>query len=95
MLISKRIIPIAPLIPVVAACAWLTLRERAMLGDTGASLIGGMIGVLLVTSLSAAGVGLALAVLVAISLYGEFRSISAAIERVPLLDRLDSLGRVN
>jgi UDP-GlcNAc:undecaprenyl-phosphate/decaprenyl-phosphate GlcNAc-1-phosphate transferase len=87
--------PIAPLIPVVAGCAWLTLRERAMLGDTGASLIGGMIGVLLVTTLSPLGIGLALAVLVAISLYGEFRSISAAIERVPLLDRLDSLGRVN
>ena len=89
------LVPIAPLVPVVAICAWLTLSERAMLGDTGASLIGGMIGVLLVTALSPLGIGLALAVLVGISLYGEFRSISAAIERVPLLDRLDSLGRVN
>jgi UDP-N-acetylmuramyl pentapeptide phosphotransferase/UDP-N-acetylglucosamine-1-phosphate transferase len=87
--------PIAPLLPVVAVCAWLTLSERAMLGDTGASLIGGMIGVLLVTALSAVGVALALVGLIAISLYGEFRSISAAIERVPLLYRLDSLGRVN
>jgi UDP-N-acetylmuramyl pentapeptide phosphotransferase/UDP-N-acetylglucosamine-1-phosphate transferase len=66
-----------------------------MLGDTGASLIGGMIGVLLVTTLSPLGVALALAVLASISLYGEFRSISAAIGRVPLLERLDSLGRVN
>jgi hypothetical protein len=87
--------PVAVLIPAVGICAWLTLRERAMWGDTGASLIGGMIGVLLVTTLSPAGIALALAALVAISLYGEFRSISAAIERVPLLDRLDSLGRVN
>ncbi|HEY6637251.1 MAG TPA: hypothetical protein VIZ61_06165 [Solirubrobacterales bacterium] len=87
--------PIAALIPVVAACSWLTLRERAMLGDTGASLIGGMIGVLLVTTLSPLGIALALATLIAISLYGEFRSITAAIERVPLLDRLDSLGRAN
>ena len=87
--------PIASLVPVVAICAWLTLSERAMLGDTGASLIGGMIGVLLVTTLSAAGIVLALAGLIAISLYGEFRSISTAIERVPLLYRLDSLGRVN
>jgi UDP-GlcNAc:undecaprenyl-phosphate/decaprenyl-phosphate GlcNAc-1-phosphate transferase len=87
--------PIAALLPAVAACAWLTLRERAMLGDTGASLIGGMIGVLLVTTLSAPGIALALACLIAISLYGEFRSISAAIERVPLFHRLDSLGRVN
>jgi len=90
-----RLAPIAPLLPVVAICAWLTLSERAMLGDTGASLIGGMIGVLLVTTLSPPGIALALAGLIAISVYGEFRSISAAIERVPLLDRLDSLGRVN
>jgi UDP-GlcNAc:undecaprenyl-phosphate/decaprenyl-phosphate GlcNAc-1-phosphate transferase len=87
--------PIAPLLPAVAVCAWFTLRERAMLGDTGASLIGGMIGVLLVTALSPLGIGLALAALIAISLYGEFRSLSRAIERVPLLYRLDSLGRVN
>ena len=87
--------PIAPLIPVVALCAWLTLSERAMLGDTGASMIGGMTGVLLVTTLSALGTGLALAGLIAIALYGEFRSISAVIERVPPLQRLDSLGRVN
>jgi UDP-GlcNAc:undecaprenyl-phosphate/decaprenyl-phosphate GlcNAc-1-phosphate transferase len=87
--------PVATLVPAVALCSWLTLSERAMLGDTGASLIGGMIGVLLVTTLSAAGIVIALAGLIAISLYGEFRSISAAIERVPLLYRLDSLGRVN
>ncbi|HEX3293285.1 MAG TPA: hypothetical protein VHR38_06060 [Solirubrobacterales bacterium] len=87
--------PIAPLLPAVALCAWLTLSERAMLGDTGSSLIGGMIGVLLVTVLSPIGTALALAALIVISLYGEFRSISAAIERVPPLQRLDSLGRVN
>jgi UDP-GlcNAc:undecaprenyl-phosphate GlcNAc-1-phosphate transferase len=87
--------PVAAVVPAAAACAWLTLSERAMLGDTGASLIGGTIGVLLVTTLSVAGIAVALAGLIAISLYGEFRSISAAIERVPLLQRLDSLGRAN
>jgi UDP-GlcNAc:undecaprenyl-phosphate/decaprenyl-phosphate GlcNAc-1-phosphate transferase len=87
--------PIASLIPAVAVCSFLTLRERAMLGDVGASLIGGMIGVLLATTLSGLGLALALAGLIVISLYGEFRSISAAVERVPLLQRLDSLGRVN
>jgi UDP-GlcNAc:undecaprenyl-phosphate GlcNAc-1-phosphate transferase len=87
--------PVAVLLPAVALCAWLTLSERAMLGDTGASLIGGMIGVLAVTALSPLGVALSLAGLIAISLYGEFRSLSEAIDRVPLLHRLDSLGRVN
>jgi UDP-GlcNAc:undecaprenyl-phosphate GlcNAc-1-phosphate transferase len=85
--------PIVQLIAPVALCAWLTLRERAMLGDTGASLIGGMIGVLLVTTMAAPGLYLALAALIAISLYGEFRSLGALVERVPLLHRLDSLGR--
>jgi UDP-GlcNAc:undecaprenyl-phosphate/decaprenyl-phosphate GlcNAc-1-phosphate transferase len=87
--------PVAAVLPAVGVCAWLTLSERAMLGDTGASLIGGTIGVLMVTTLPAAGIAIALAGLITISLYGEFRSISAAIERVPLLQRLDSLGRVN
>ena len=31
----------------------------------------------------------------ALTLYGEFRSISAAVERVPLLRALDSIGRVS
>jgi len=87
--------PIAALLPVVAAGAWLTLRERAMWGDTGASMIGGMIGVLLVTALSPLGTWPVLAALIAISLYGEFHSISATVERIPPLQRLDSLGRVN
>ncbi|MGA8219224.1 MAG: hypothetical protein WB771_11710 [Solirubrobacterales bacterium] len=87
--------PVAALLGPVAVGAVLTLRERAMLGDSGASLIGGIIGVLLVTTLSASGLWCALAVLISISLYGEFRSISSAIDRVPLLERLDSLGRVN
>jgi UDP-N-acetylmuramyl pentapeptide phosphotransferase/UDP-N-acetylglucosamine-1-phosphate transferase len=87
--------PIAPLLIPVAAGAWLTLRERAMLGDSGASLIGAMLGVSVVTTVSGPELYLALAGLIAISLYGEFRSISAAIGRVPLLARLDSVGRVN
>ena len=87
--------PIAPFLVAVAAGTWLTLRERAMLGDSGASLIGAMIGVAVVTTISGPGIYLALAALIAISLYGEFRSISAAVGRVPLLQRLDSLGRVN
>ncbi len=86
---------VAALIGPVAVGAWLTLRERAMLGDSGASLIGGMIGVVLVTTLSVSALWLALGLLVAISLYGEFRSINSAVGRVPLLQRLDSLGRSN
>jgi UDP-GlcNAc:undecaprenyl-phosphate GlcNAc-1-phosphate transferase len=85
--------PIAPLLAPVALCAWLTLGEHAMLGDTGASMLGGMIGVLLVSAASPVILYLALAALLAISLYGEFRSIAGLVDRVPLLHRLDSIGR--
>lgn len=78
----------------VAIGAWFTLRERAMLGDTGSNLIGALIGVWLVTTLSDPGRYVALGVLVSLTLYGEFRSISDAIERMPLLRQLDRLGRV-
>jgi UDP-GlcNAc:undecaprenyl-phosphate/decaprenyl-phosphate GlcNAc-1-phosphate transferase len=77
----------------VAAGTWMTLRERAMLGDSGASLVGALIGVCLVATCGPPAAALSLAAMIAISLYGEFRSISLLIERVPLLQRLDSLGR--
>ncbi|MBM3667977.1 MAG: hypothetical protein FJW90_10980 [Actinobacteria bacterium] len=80
--------------PVIVGAAF-TLRERAMLGDTGSNLIGALIGIWLVTTLSDPGRLIALGLLAALTIYGEFRSISSAIERVPLLKQLDSLGRVN
>jgi hypothetical protein len=79
----------------VAVGAWFTLRERAMLGDTGSNVIGALIGIWLVTTLPDPGRYVALGVLIALTVYGEFRSISTAIERVPLLKQLDSLGRVS
>lgn len=69
------------------------LRERAMLGDSGASVLGALAGLWLLLTLSTLGQAIALAALLAVSLYGEFRSLSAAIERLPLLRHLDSLGR--
>jgi UDP-GlcNAc:undecaprenyl-phosphate GlcNAc-1-phosphate transferase len=69
------------------------LRERAMLGDTGANLLGALAGLWLVLTLSGAGQLVALVLLVAITIYGELRSISAFIERTPGLRQLDSLGR--
>jgi hypothetical protein len=69
------------------------LRERAMLGDTGANLLGALAGLWLVLTLSGTGQLVALVLLAVITLYGELRSISALIERTPLLRQLDSLGR--
>jgi UDP-GlcNAc:undecaprenyl-phosphate/decaprenyl-phosphate GlcNAc-1-phosphate transferase len=73
--------------------AWLTLRERAMLGDTGSNLVGAIAGVWLLTTLDGTGRLITLGVVVVITIYGEMRSLSATIESVPPLRWLDSLGR--
>lgn len=69
------------------------LREQTMLGDTGANLVGGLAGLWLVLSLGTTGQLVALAAVLALTVYGEFRSLSALIERTPLLRQIDSIGR--
>jgi UDP-GlcNAc:undecaprenyl-phosphate/decaprenyl-phosphate GlcNAc-1-phosphate transferase len=69
------------------------LRERAMLGDTGANLLGALAGLWLVLTLSGTGQLIALVLLAAVTVLGELRSLSALIERTPLLRQLDSWGR--
>jgi UDP-GlcNAc:undecaprenyl-phosphate/decaprenyl-phosphate GlcNAc-1-phosphate transferase len=69
------------------------LREQAMLGDTGSNLVGALAGLWMVLTLGAAGQVAALVIVLAATVYGEFRSISTAIERTPVLRELDSLGR--
>jgi UDP-GlcNAc:undecaprenyl-phosphate GlcNAc-1-phosphate transferase len=78
--------------PVIVG-AWLTLGERAMLGDTGSNLIGAIAGVWLLTNLGEDARLIALAAVAALTIYGELRSISATIDSVPPLRWLDSLGR--
>jgi UDP-GlcNAc:undecaprenyl-phosphate/decaprenyl-phosphate GlcNAc-1-phosphate transferase len=79
--------PILVLIP-------FDLRERGMLGDTGSNAIGAVAGLWLVATLSTTGQAIALAAMALVNVYGEFRSISALIERTPGLRQLDSLGRI-
>jgi UDP-GlcNAc:undecaprenyl-phosphate/decaprenyl-phosphate GlcNAc-1-phosphate transferase len=69
------------------------LRERAMLGDVGSNLLGGMTGIWLVLALGAEGEAIALVLLALITLFAEFRSISALVEKNGLLRWLDCLGR--
>jgi hypothetical protein len=78
----------------VLVVAVFTLRERAMLGDTGSNLVGALAGVALLTTLDDTGRLVALGIVAVLTVYGEFRSISAVIEGVPLLRALDSLGRL-
>jgi UDP-GlcNAc:undecaprenyl-phosphate GlcNAc-1-phosphate transferase len=69
------------------------LRERAMLGDTGANLLGALAGLWLVLTLSGTGQIVALALLALFTVYGELRSVSTLVERTPVLRELDSWGR--
>jgi hypothetical protein len=71
------------------------LRERAMLGDTGAGAVGALAGLWLVLTLPVLGQAVALGLLAALGLYGELRSISVLVDRRPLLRRIDSLGRIH
>ncbi|MFL5885127.1 MAG: hypothetical protein ACJ77M_08670 [Thermoleophilaceae bacterium] len=80
--------PILALLP-------LDLLERGMLGDTGSNAIGAVAGLWLVLTLSTTAQAIALALVLLITVYGEFRSISAFIERTPGLRHLDSLGRIS
>jgi UDP-N-acetylmuramyl pentapeptide phosphotransferase/UDP-N-acetylglucosamine-1-phosphate transferase len=72
---------------------WFTLRERAMLGDTGSNLAGAVAGVILLTALDETARLEALAAVVALTVFAEFYSISRAIEKIPPLRFIDSLGR--
>ena len=69
------------------------LRERAMLGDSGASLLGALAGLWLVLTLSGIGQLVAALLLALLAVYGELHSISEFIERTPGLRQLDSWGR--
>ncbi|HEX6714993.1 MAG TPA: hypothetical protein VF066_16505 [Thermoleophilaceae bacterium] len=72
----------------------LDLREVGMLGDTGSNVIGAVAGVWLILTLQTTlALAIAAGVLALITLYGEFRSISAFIERTPGFRQLDLLGR--
>jgi UDP-GlcNAc:undecaprenyl-phosphate/decaprenyl-phosphate GlcNAc-1-phosphate transferase len=69
------------------------LRERAMVGDTGANVLGALAGLWVVLTASGTGQLVALGLFAAINVYGEVRSISEFVERTPGLRQLDSWGR--
>ncbi|HEX5223625.1 MAG TPA: hypothetical protein VFW29_00720 [Solirubrobacteraceae bacterium] len=76
-----------------AVAGAVDLRERALLGDTGASAMGALAGLAAVLALAPAGLALVLAGLGLATVYGELRSISTLVETTPGLRELDSLGR--
>jgi UDP-N-acetylmuramyl pentapeptide phosphotransferase/UDP-N-acetylglucosamine-1-phosphate transferase len=84
---------VAPFIGPLLLFGLLDLRERCMLGDTGANLLGACAGLWLVLAFETKGLAVSATILAALTIFGEFGSFSRAIERVPPLRVLDLLGR--
>jgi len=84
---------VGPFAAPILVAGFYDLRERTMLGDIGANVIGAVAGLWLIDALDTAGQLIALAIVLAITVYGEFRSLSALVERTPLLRQIDSIGR--
>jgi UDP-N-acetylmuramyl pentapeptide phosphotransferase/UDP-N-acetylglucosamine-1-phosphate transferase len=71
------------------------VRSRWMLGDTGANFLGFALGVWIVLFCNAWQQGGFIVGFAVLQWYAERRSITAAIERQPLLRWLDQLGRAS
>lgn len=84
-----------PAVVVGAAAALLLddLHERLMLGDTGANVLGGVVGLGVVATCAPSTRTTALVVLVALNLLSEAVSFSRAIDAIPPLRALDRAGR--
>lgn len=84
---------LAPLAGGLAGYLPWDLRGRAMLGDAGANLLGAGLGTAAALTLPLAGQAIALSLLLAVHFVVERSSLSAIIERSPLLRALDGIGR--
>ena len=86
-------IAVAPLIGATVGLLPEDLHERLMLGDTGANVLGGVLGLVVVLECDRTTRNIVLIALIALNLASELVSFSRVIERVPPLRWLDRLGR--
>ncbi len=90
-----RLLPTLPGVACGSALVlWPDLRERAMLGDGGANLLGFTIGLGSYTVLPGWGVAVAAIVAVALNVLAETVTFSRAIDAIPPLRWFDGLGRL-
>ena len=86
-------VAVAPLMGAALGVLPEDLRERTMLGDTGANVLGGVLGLVVVLECSRTARNVIFLVLIALNLASEFVSFSRVIDAVPPLRYLDQLGR--
>jgi len=86
-------VAIAPVMGAAIGLLYDDLRERVMLGDAGANVIGASLGLGVVLGRGQVTRGTALGVLIVANVAAEVWSFSAVIDRVPPLRWLDRLGQ--
>ncbi len=86
-------VAVAPLMGAALGVLPEDLRERVMLGDTGANVFGGVLGLVIVLECSRTTRNGVFIGLIVANLVSEFVSFSRVIEAVPPLRWLDQLGR--
>ncbi|MGZ8752606.1 MAG: hypothetical protein ACXW1S_06450 [Acidimicrobiia bacterium] len=85
-------IAVAPVMGAALGVLPEDLRERLMLGDTGANVLGAVLGVAVVLGTTRATRNGVIAALIACNLVAEFVSFSRVIDRFPPLRWFDRLG---
>jgi UDP-N-acetylmuramyl pentapeptide phosphotransferase/UDP-N-acetylglucosamine-1-phosphate transferase len=86
-------VAIAPVIGAFTGLLGDDLREHLMLGDTGANALGAVLGLAVVLECATTTRTVVLVALALLTLASELVSFSRVIDRVPVLRRLDRLGR--
>jgi UDP-N-acetylmuramyl pentapeptide phosphotransferase/UDP-N-acetylglucosamine-1-phosphate transferase len=86
-------IAIAPVIGAFCGLLGDDLHEHLMLGDTGANVLGAVLGLAVVLDVGRGPRNFVLIGLVLLTLVAEVVSFSAVIDRVPILRRFDMVGR--
>jgi UDP-N-acetylmuramyl pentapeptide phosphotransferase/UDP-N-acetylglucosamine-1-phosphate transferase len=87
-------IAIAPVIGAFCGLLGDDLREHVMLGDTGANVLGAVLGLAVVLDVGRGPRNVVLVALILLTIAAEVISFSDVIERVPILRRFDELGRL-
>jgi len=86
-------IAVAPVMGAALGMLPEDLAERIMQGDTGANVLGGVLGLAVVLECSRTTRNVIFVALIVLNLASEFVSFSRVIERVPPLRAFDRLGR--
>jgi hypothetical protein len=90
---SVALVPAAVVIGAALALLRDDLRERLMLGDAGANVIGGVLGLGVVLACAPSTRGVCLVVVLGLNLAAEVVSFSRIIDALPPLRALDRWGR--